>query len=85
MKYRFIRAELKHHRLSCLCRVLDVSRSGYYHWCNRKSSARAQANVALLDEIKRIHQANLSAYGSLKTWRALNAEGIACGKHRVVH
>ncbi len=83
MKYGFIRTELKHHGLSCLCHVLGVSRSGYYHWCKRKPSARAQANAKLLVEIERVHQANLSAYGALKTWRALNAQGIACGKHRV--
>ncbi len=85
MKYRFIRAERKNHRLLNLCRVLGVSRSGYYHWSERGPSARAQANARLPVEIKRTHEANLGAYGTLKTWRALNAQGIACGKHRVAH
>lgn len=83
MKYQFIRAEVKHHRLSHLCRVLGVSRSGYYKWCNRQPSARVQADATLLVEIERVHRANLCAYGAFKTWRELTNQGIAGGKHRV--
>lgn len=40
-------------------------------------------NKQLLVEIKRIHKESREAYGSLKTWKTLNDQGIACGKHRV--
>ena len=33
------------HPLSLLCRVLEVSRSGYYAWCTRRPSKRAQENA----------------------------------------
>jgi transposase InsO family protein len=83
VKYRFIQGEVKHHALSRLCRVLGVSRSGYYHWCRREPSARVREDARLLGEIERVHRANYGAYGARKTWLELNAQGIACGKHRV--
>jgi len=46
-------------------------------------SRRAELNRRLLVEIRRIHKDFREAYGSLKTWKELNAQGISCGKHRV--
>jgi transposase InsO family protein len=63
--------------------VLKVSPSGYYAWLVRPISARVKANQKLLLEIRTIHQESRQAYGSLKTWKTLNARGIFCGKHRV--
>lgn len=37
------------------CRVLRVSRSGYYEWCNRPLSGRAQENELLVKYIEQIH------------------------------
>jgi hypothetical protein len=39
-----------------MCRVLGVSRSGYYAWCNRAESKRAQANERLLVRIREEYQ-----------------------------
>jgi transposase InsO family protein len=69
--------------LAAMCRVLRVSRSGFYEWRHRGPSARALANLALLSEIRRVHYEHHEAYGAFKTWRALNTQGVACGKHRV--
>jgi len=66
-----------------LCRVLHVSASGYYAWAVRPVSRRAASDQRLLLEIRRIHQESREAYGSLKTWKSLNAQGLVCGKHRV--
>jgi hypothetical protein len=38
-----------------MCRVLGVSRSGYYAWARRAPSARTVANTALIEEIWRVH------------------------------
>jgi putative transposase len=38
------------------CRVLNVSRSGYYEWLTRLDSPRRQENALLLEHIKYIHQ-----------------------------
>ncbi len=65
------------------CNALRVSRSGYYDWLGRTPCERVQEDASLLVAIERTHHANRQAYGADKTWCALNARGIACGKHRV--
>lgn len=63
--------------------MLGVSRSGYYAWGHRTPSRRTQANAALLATIREIHASSREAYGAVKTWQALRARGIVCGRHRV--
>lgn len=83
MKYAFIRAHEEQFGLKRMCSVLGVSRSGYYEWHGRSESARAARDALLLDQIRRVHASSHEAYGAKKTWLALKAEGVSCGKHRV--
>jgi putative transposase len=46
------------------CRVLEVSRSGYYNWCSRPASPRDQENELLLKHIARIHADSRETYAS---------------------
>ena len=52
------------------CRVLNVSRSGYYEWRSRPKSAREQDNELLLKHIRRIHTESRGTYG----WPRVTAE-----------
>ena len=83
MKYAFIAQHRQQFHLSAMCRVLHVSRSGFYEWQGRSPSARTIANQQLLKQIRGVHEESRQAYGAVKTWKALNRAGIACGKHRV--
>ncbi len=83
MRYRFIAAEKALYPIALLCRLLQVSRSGYYAWCRRKESRRKAANRALLKQIERIHQQSQRRYGSPRIHQALQAEGVPAGRHRV--
>ena len=83
MKYAFIREHESEFRVVRMCSVLQVSRSGYYHWVHRPESRRVCEDRALLEHIRRVHLQSRRAYGSVKTWRELRAQGVACGKHRV--
>lgn len=83
MKYPFMPEHIRQFSVAAMSRVLNVSRSGFYDWCRRAPSARHEANSTLLSAIRQVHLAHRQAYGALKTWRALNEAGIACGKHRV--
>jgi transposase InsO family protein len=66
-----------------MCRVLGISRSGYYAWACRGPGRRDRANAALVEMIQEIHRHSREAYGAVKTWQALRARGITCGRHRV--
>ena len=46
------------------CRVLNVSRSGYYDWLGRLDSPRVQENELLLKQIRQIHHESRGTYGS---------------------
>ena len=83
MKYAFVRAHDHEFRVCRMCRVLSVSRSGYYAWRERPLSPRSQANRQLVSEIRRVHEAARGVYGALKTWQQLRVQGIRCGRHRV--
>ena len=83
MKYALMRAYQDRFKVLRMCRALEVSRSGYYGWCNRKESQRSEENRAVLVEIQKVHEENREAYGAVKTWRELKAQGVECGRHRV--
>ena len=83
MRYRFITAEKALYPVTLLCWLLQVSRSGYYAWCRRKESRRAAANRVLLAQIRSIHQQTQQRYGSPRMHKALLAQGIRVGLHRV--
>jgi transposase InsO family protein len=57
------------------CRVLEVSRAGYYAWLERPASARARRREALAVKIAAVHEHNRRVYGSPRVWAALRAQG----------
>jgi transposase InsO family protein len=69
--------------VAALCRITNVSRSGYYAWLSRKPSERQSENETLLCRIRQFFERSKRTYGSPRILRELRAEGIACGKHRV--
>ena len=66
-----------------MCRVLGVSRSGYYAWRKRKPSKRARKDAMLTEKIREIHDRSMGTYGSPRVHAALQDEGIRVGKKRV--
>src|SRR5689334_16756258 len=70
-------------RVRAMCRVLNVSASGYYAWLRRRPSQRVKANAALIEQIREIHQASRRTYGSPRVHAALRRRGLACGRKRV--
>jgi len=80
-----IRRHEEDHAVALMCRVLEVSRSGYYDWRNRPLSARAQANQHLTDDIRRLHTEHKGRVGAPRVTRHLREEGQRVGKNRVAH
>jgi len=66
-----------------MCRVLEVSTSGYYAWRKRRPSARAQANAALVQQIRQVHQASKQPYGSPRIHAELQTLWYGCTQKRV--
>ena len=60
-----------------MCRMLEVSTSGYYAWQCRDKSARANANDALLEQIKTVHKESRATYGSPRMHRELKDRGAS--------
>jgi transposase InsO family protein len=76
----------KHHSIFAIekmCKVFKVSKSGYYHWLNRKPSTRQVDEQQALKLIKEIHQASKSRYGSPKITYELKKRGVSISRPRV--
>ena len=58
-----------------MCKVLEVSCSGFYDWLKRPESRRSRENRKLTSKIKQLHQASREIYGSPKIHKDLIAEG----------
>ncbi len=66
-----------------MCRVLDVSRSGYYGWRKRPEGKRQQNNEELLVKIRESYRKSKKTYGSPRITEDIRAEGILCGENRI--
>jgi putative transposase len=66
-----------------MCRVLGVSRSGYYAAERRGASRRAHEDQRLRREIRAIHHRSRQRYGSPRVHAELKAQGIRCARKRV--
>jgi putative transposase len=66
-----------------MCRVLSVSRSGYYSWRSRPESRRAVENRRLDAHIKAIYKKHKGRCGSPKITEELHDEGLSVSKNRV--
>jgi len=82
MRFRFIERHIQQFRVSLMCKVLQVSRAGYYAWRNRRPSARQEANDRLLRLLRRLFSLHRKRYGYRRIHEVAHKE-MPCGKHRV--
>jgi putative transposase len=66
-----------------LCRLLEISTSGYYAWTTRSASRRAQADAELLDRIRAIHDRSRGTYGVPRVHAELAAQGVHVSRKRI--
>lgn len=83
MRFSFIEQHAATYSVRVMCRVLEVSASGYYGWRGRPPSACTMANVKLLGDVRRIQARHHGRYGIPRMNAALRAEGRGCSCGRV--
>ena len=83
MRYAFIEAHRPMWRLPNMCRVLGVSKSGYFAWRDGREAPRRSRDRALSVHIQAIHQQSRKTYGSPRIHHELKEQGMAVGKKRV--
>jgi len=81
--FRFIDAERAHLPVALLCRMLEVSRSGYYAWRGRPPSRRSRQDAILIEKISEIHRRSRETYGSPRVHAELKSLGRRCSRKRV--
>ena len=83
MRYQFVKERADVHRVATLCRVIGVSKSGYYAWRHRPPSQRSEENKALTQKIATAFEQNRRCYGSPRIYTELRDDGILCSENRI--
>jgi putative transposase len=71
------------HPVRTMCRVLDVSASGYYEWLERAPSRRSVEDAVLVERIRRIHAESDGTYGRPRMRIELQAQGVRVSGKRI--
>ncbi len=82
MSYAFIAEHTGRFAVKRMCKVLNVSSSGYYDWRKRPASQRQQANDKLLAAIRQEHEASRQTYGSPRIHAAFTPHSRGRGLRR---
>ncbi len=83
MKYAFVDKERTNHTIKLLCKVLEVSASGYYKWRKGGIAPAKERRANLLQRILEIFEESRQTYGSPRVHEQLLFEGIRCN-HKTV-
>jgi putative transposase len=81
--YAFIKAHRHEFAIATMCRVLGVSRSGFYEWLRHPLSERAREDQRLLALIRASYAASGGVYGAPRVFLDLREAGETCSQHRV--
>ena len=83
MKFAFIAKHRSVWPVSWLCEALDVSRSGFHAWLNRRPSGRSRLDEELASKIRTSFVNSARTYGAWRVWRDVLTEGVSCGLHKI--
>jgi putative transposase len=78
VKYAFVDKERANHTVRLLCKVLEVSASGYYKWRNRGITPSEMRRVILLHRILEIFEESRQTYGCPRVYEQLRVEEFRC-------
>ena len=78
-----MRAHQATYPVATMCRLLEVSTSGYYAWCRRRPGRREAEDEKLLQAIRTAHAASYATYGAPRVHAELREAGWHVGRKRV--
>ncbi|MDQ5831800.1 MAG: IS3 family transposase [Actinomycetota bacterium] len=82
--FEFVAAKKAEHSIKTMCRVLEVSRSGFHAWASREPSARSREDARLTARICELFKLRRRVYGSPRIWSDLVLDdGERIGRKRV--
>lgn len=83
MRYAVITRHRREFNLRLMCRVLEVSPSGYYAFLKRPPSWHALIDEVLMAHVRIAHRASGATYGAPRVRQDLQAEGLPAGTKRI--
>ncbi len=83
MRYQFIDHYQQEFPIMVMCRVLEVSESGYYAWRKRPESSRQREDAHITQKIRQTFHEHQGRYGSPRIRRELRDPGISCSRKRI--
>lgn len=83
MKYALIQSCRFEYRVTMMCRLLSVSRSGFYAWLSRPVSRREQNRALMGIAVEATYRQFKQRYGAPRLTVELNAQGLSCSRNHV--
>jgi len=83
MKYAVITRHRREFAVRLMCRVLEVTHSGYYSWRKRPPSQHALADEVLMARVRAVHEESRATYGAPRVQRELRDQGTPISTKRV--
>ncbi len=83
MKYEFVDRHMNRWKIGRMCRLLSVSRSGFYAWRTRPVSSQSITNEGLISEIRKVYGEGEGEYGSPTICHTLRENGYLVNHKRV--
>ena len=83
MRFAFVQTHADEHHVTTMCRVLQVSKAGYYAWVTRSPSEHATADEQLAEEIRKVHLKSRGTYGSPRVQEELKGKGQRHSRKRI--
>jgi putative transposase len=78
-----VERERAYHCVATLCKVLDVSTSGFWAWRKRPPSDRELADRELFSKISEVYRLSRDTYGAPRMYDELLDQGVRCGRKRI--
>ena len=83
MRFQFLKDNQEKYNIKKACKTLNISRSGFYEYLQRKPSNRSVENEVLSKHVKRVFEDHKGRYGAIRITKSLEKENILANRKRI--